>query len=129
MNFTPRNAQLLLESDDAPLSIRQLAQQTFRMKEQAKMENAMRKQRDEKVYERSFRQDRKMQPINPIPVMTNDGMIQSGPTQSDSEEEDVETPILLQSTGVEKKSIDVALVLSVISVVLGISMVLVSTRR
>jgi len=77
LNFA--NEQLMMEMGDGPLSIRQLAEQTFRMKEESHKENAMRKQHDSVLFKRSLdptiSHNRKKTPLQAISTMTKDGLI------------------------------------------------------
>lgn len=69
----------MMEMGDGPLSIRQLAEQTFRMKEESHKENAMRKQHDSVLFKRSLdptiSHNRKKTPLQAISTMTKDGLI------------------------------------------------------
>lgn len=78
LSFT--NEQLMMEQmSGAPMSIRQLAEQTYAMKEDNLKENAMRKQHDPVLFKRSIdpvvAHNRKKVPLDGIKRMTKDGLI------------------------------------------------------
>ena len=78
LSFT--NEQLMMEQmAGAPMSIRQLAEQTYAMKEDNLKENAMRKQHDPVLFKRSIdpvvAHNRKKVPLDGIKRMTKDGLI------------------------------------------------------
>jgi hypothetical protein len=74
------NQQLLMEQTDGPLSIRQLAEQSFSMREMNKKENFKSRQHNSVLYKRSvdpvISQNRRRTPLDgSIMRMTKDGLI------------------------------------------------------
>jgi len=85
MDHRPRNEQLMHE--DAPPTIRQLAEQTFTLQEEDHRENSVRKQRDDTMYRRSMdprlTHTRKNSPdATSMPKFTKQGVIQRRPANT-----------------------------------------------
>ena len=82
MDFRPRNEQLMHEN--APPTIRDLAEQNFAMRQRDTRENSVRKQRDDTLYRRSMdpglTHNRKDAPdATSMPKFTKEGIIQRQP--------------------------------------------------
>ena len=79
----------MMEQADGPMSIRQLAEQSFNMREHNKFEQKRDKQHNTVLFKRSFdpviSHNRKKTPLHGIKRMTKDGMIGNGD----------DTPVLL----------------------------------